>query len=283
MSVFYKERNRRKTLMLTMIISLALGVLVFASTRFGAEFSTGWAVACAILSMFIFQLAAALLIRRAVNARNLQIQAIIMDVQKRLEAKQQHFMRHPLGSQKIMMQQLEQEQTAGLERALAACDIFKPLYIWNFLLAKQINTMKMAFLFQLKRFDDVDAIMPKCLFLEPQAVCMKMVRLYKKNDPALDKFFRKKGATLKKDNCVLPALLYAWILLKQGKNDDAFTVLTNAKKKSENPVLVANWEALANGKIKQFSNAGLGEAWYALGLEMPKMQRVQQQPQYRYR
>ncbi len=76
---------------------------------------------------------------------------------------------------------------------------------------------------------------------------------------------------------------YAWILLKQGKNDDAFTVLTNAKKKSENPVLVANWEALANGKIKQFSNAGLGEAWYALGLEMPKMQRVQQQPQYRYR
>ncbi len=269
--------------MLTMIISLSLGVLVFASTRFAAEFSTGWAVACAILSMFIFQLAAALLIRRAVNARNLQIQAIIMDVQKRLEAKQQHFMRHPLGSQKIMMQQLEQEQTAGLERALAACDIFKPLYIWNFLLAKQINTMKMAFLFQLKRFDNVDAIMPKCLFLEPQAVCMKMVRLYKKNDPALDKFFRKKGATLKKDNCVLPALLYAWILLKQGKNDDAFTVLTNAKKKSENPVLVANWEALANGKIKQFSNAGLGEAWYALGLEMPKMQRVQQQPQYRYR
>ena len=89
--------------MLTMIISLALGVLVFASTRFAAEFSTGWAVACAILSMFIFQLAAALLIRRAVNARNLQIQAIIMDVQKRLEAKQQHFMRHPLGSQKIMM------------------------------------------------------------------------------------------------------------------------------------------------------------------------------------
>ena len=135
----------------------------------------------------------------------------------------------------------------------------------------------------IKRFDDVDAIMPKCLFLEPQAVCMKMVRLYKKNDPAIDKFFRKKGATLKKDNCVLPALLYAWILLKQGKNDDAFTVLTNAKKKSENPVLVANWEALANGKIKQFSNAGLGEAWYALGLEMPKMQRVQQQPQYRYR
>ena len=135
----------------------------------------------------------------------------------------------------------------------------------------------------IKRFDDVDAIMPKCLFLEPQAVCMKMVRLYKKNDPAIDKFFRKKGATLKKDNCVLPALLYAWILLKQGKNDDAFTVLTNAKKKSENPVLVANWEALANGKIKHFSNAGLGEAWYALGLEMPKMQRVQQQPQYRYR
>ncbi len=267
--------------MLTMLLSLTFGVCVFAATRYGADFHSGWAIACAFIAMFLFQLAAALLIRRAVNKRNVQIQEIMVDVQRRIEAKQQHFMRHPMGSQKLMMQQLEREQSAGLERALAACDMFKPLYLWNFFLEKQINTMKMAFYYQLKRFEQVDALLPKCMFLEPQAVCMKMVRMYKNNDPGLEKFFRKKGASLKKDACVLPCSLYAWMLLKKGKGDEALAVLAAAKKKTDNETLIRNWEALANGKLKQFSNAGLGETWYALGLEEPKMQRVQ--PQYRYR
>ena len=267
--------------MLTMLLSLTLGVCIFASFHFGAGISVVWAVVWAFVSMFVFQLCAALLIRRAVNGRNLRIQEIVLDSQKRLEAKQQHFMRRPIGSQKLMMQQLEHEQNLGLERALAACDAFRPLYLWNFFLEKQINTMKMAFYYQLKQFDKVDELLPKCMFFEPQAICMKMVRMYRNNDPNLDKFFRKKGATLKKDACVLPCSLYAWILLKKGKNDEALATLTAAKKKTENETLIRNWEFLANGKFKQFSNAGLGEAWYALGLEEMKMPRVQQQ--YRYR
>ena len=267
--------------MLTMVLSLTLGCCVFAAVRFGAGVSFGWTLVWAFLSMFVFQLCAALLIRRAVNRRNLGIQEIVMDTQRRLEAKQQHFMRHPMGSQKLMLQQLGHEQTAGIERALAACDAFKPLYLWNFFLEKQINTMKMAFNYQLKRFDKVDELMPKCMFFEPQAICMKMVRMYKNNDPGLEKFFRKKGAPLKKDACVLPCSLYAWILLKRGKNEEALATLAAAKKKTENETLIRNWELLANGKFKQFSNAGLGEAWYALGLEEMKMPRIQQQ--YRYR
>ena len=42
-----------------------------------------------------------------------------------------------------------------------------------------------------------------------------------------------------------------------------------------------NWEALANNKYKSFSNAGIGEMWYALGLEEMKMPKQQQA--YRYR
>ena len=97
----------------------------------------------------------------------------------------------------------------------------------------------------------------------------------------LEKFFRKKGARLRKDACVLPVCLYAWILLKQGRNEEALKVLVDAKKKTSDETLIRNWEALANGRPKQFSNAGLGDMWYALGLEEPKMPRVQQQ--YRFR
>ena len=46
-------------------------------------------------------------------------------------------------------------------------------------------------------------------------------------------------------------------------------------------MIVSNWEALANDKAKSFSNTGLGELWYAMGLEEMKMPKVRQQYQYR--
>jgi hypothetical protein len=46
-------------------------------------------------------------------------------------------------------------------------------------------------------------------------------------------------------------------------------------------VLEKNREFLLNGKVKQFSNAPLAEAWYALMLEEPKMPRIQQNVRYR--
>jgi hypothetical protein len=39
---------------------------------------------------------------------------------------------------------------------------------------------------------------------------------------------------------------------------------------------VENFERLANGKVKQFSNSGFGDAWYALGLEEMKVKAQRQ-------
>jgi len=266
--------------MLTYIVSLGSAFAVFAGTFWGLKTSSGWSIFWGILTLFAIQVVISLLMRKAVNRVNNNIQSVILDVQKKIESKQQHFMRRP-SDPKTMMRQLEHEQANGVERALEACEQFKPFYKWNPFLPKQVNTMRMAFLFQLKKFDEVDALLPKCIFFDPQSISIKMVRMYKKNDPGLEKFFRKKGARLRKDSCVLPVSLYAWILLKQGKSDEAFKVLGDAKKKTSNETLIQNWEAIANGKLKQFSNAGLGDVWYALGLEEPKMQKVH--PQYKYR
>ena len=267
--------------MLTYLTSLVVAGIVFCATRYGLSVTPGWGITWAILAFLASQISISLLMRRAVGRVQMNIQDIMLDVQKRLEAKQQHFARHPMGSPKMMMQQMEREQSAGLERALQACDLYKPYYRWNPFLSGQVNAMKMAFNYQLKRFDEVDALLPKCVFFDPQTIFMKMVRMYRNNDPGLEKFFRKKGARLRKDACVLPVCLYAWILLKQGKNDEALKVLADAKKKTSDETLVRNWEALVNGRPKQFSNAGLGDMWYALGLEEPKMPKVQQQ--YRFR
>jgi len=53
-----------------------------------------------------------------------------------------------------------------------------------------------------------------------------------------------------------------------------------AKKVTDHPAVVENWDRLVNGKVKHFSNAALGDSWYSLYLETPKIkqQRVQQRP-----
>ena len=63
--------------------------------------------------------------------------------------------------------------------------------------------------------------------------------------------------------------------------DLAIAALTEARKQTSNEVLERNREMLLNGKIKQFSNSPLAEAWYALMLEEPKTPKIQQAVRYR--
>ena len=58
----------------------------------------------------------------------------------------------------------------------------------------------------------------------------------------------------------------------------ALAALVEAKKESDHPVLLENYAKLANGKAKQFSNAGFGDMWYALYLEDPKVKPQRQRP-----
>ncbi|OQA87525.1 MAG: hypothetical protein BWY31_00693 [Lentisphaerae bacterium ADurb.Bin242] len=241
----------------------------------------GWSIAIGMFVMLAVVIIISQVIRIRIKKINAAIQNVMQEVQKKLTLKQNQFMRKPAGSPKTMMQALEKEQNAGIRQALEACELFTPVYRWSFLLDRQVNTMKMAFYYQLREFDKVDALLPKCLLFDVQAICMKMARMHMLNQDGIDKFFKKKCRKLKEPACVLPYSLYAWILVKQNRTDEAFKLLADAKKKTDNEVILHNWEALANNKVKSFSNADLGEMWYALGLEEIKVPKVQQT--YRYR
>ena len=71
------------------------------------------------------------------------------------------------------------------------------------------------------------------------------------------------------------------MLVKQDRIEDAIAALTEARKQTSNEILERNREMLLNGKVKQFSNAPLAEAWYALQLEEPKQPKIQQAVRYR--
>lgn len=265
--------------MLTLLIALIASLLAGAVSYSGLP--TSALVVMMVVVFLVVHLIISLVLRMQSKKINEKLQALMLEIQQKIQGMQNRMMHRPTGSPKQMMQILEREQQAGLDRMIAALDLFKPLYKWSFLLKRQVNTMRMVFLFQQKRFDEVDALLPKCLVLDAQSMTIKLVRMYRNNDPKLDKYFKSRARRFKGDNAVIPYAAYSWMLVKQNRIEDAIAALTDARKQTSNEVLEKNRELLLNGKVKQFSNAPLAEAWYALMLEEPKMPRVQQNVRYR--
>jgi hypothetical protein len=99
---------------------------------------------------------------------------------------------------------------------------------------------------------------------------MKMCREYQRGEEAaLQKTYDKYRKKFKV-NATLIYATYAWMLLRKKQTEKARQVLLDGKKATENEILEKNWEHVTNDRLSQFSNAGLGESWYALFLEEPK-------------
>ena len=263
--------------MLTIIIAVVAGAAVgLTSAHFWGPF---WGITFGAVAIIGVQLLLGLWIRKKINVINGGIQEVLLEAQKQLGKKVRIFQQKPQGNAKAMQKLLEKDQEGYLRQVLDEIDKMAPYCLWNVLLKKQMNTMKMIYLYQLKEFKKVDELMPGVMFFDYRAVSMKLARMYKNNEAGIDKFFRKKVKKFKGENAVLVYATYAWILMKTDKVDEATKVMIEAKNKTSNPVIIDNWEALVNGNPKKFSNAPLGDDWYALYLEEPKIkqQRVTRQ------
>ena len=262
--------------MLTMLIAIAAGCGIMLVTS--RDLGPAWGVVCGIGTVMIVQLLIGLLIRSMVNRVNQKMQRVMAEAQAKLNRKVQMFQNRPGGNVKMLQQMLEKEQFAAMREALAISHEADKYAWWSPMLKRQFNTVRMMLHFQMKEFDTVAELLPKCLFLDARSIATKMARMYQKKTPGIDEFYRKKGAKFKGEELALLASEYAWILVKEDRADDALKVLIEAKKKTDNPVVLENWERLANGKARNFSNAGLGDSWYSLYLETPKIrqERVRQ-------
>ncbi|MBQ7209085.1 MAG: hypothetical protein IJS01_14905 [Lentisphaeria bacterium] len=255
--------------MLSFIISAiaacALGYVVHL------DHGPSWGAVSGVVVFMLVQLGISLILRRYVNRQQQVVQNILIKGQNDINRQIALFQRRNPGSERAARQILEKIQNGAASDALAATDGFKKFYIWNFMLKRQINSMKMLLLFQLGDYKAVDELLPRCLLMDQQAIAIKLVRMYKNGDAGLDRFYRRKCARFKGDALAFLASVYAWMLLKQGKEEEARNILLAAKKKTDHPVLVENEERLANKKAKQYSNAGFGDIWYSLGLEEYKV------------
>ena len=262
--------------MLSIIISMGLagilGTLVFQNT----EFSIAWGITSAVAVFLVLQILMGLLIRKVVKKRTNDIQNVILAGQEKLNRKIQFFQQKPQGGMKTMQRLLEKDQQAFIREALEKTKCMEPLFSWNILLKKQVNTMRMQFYYQLKEFDKADKLIPKAMYVDSMSVAMKMARQYKNNNLAYKKTFYKKAKKYKSDNATILYATYSWMLVKKGEIEEAIKVLLKGKKVTGNEAIAKNWEHLVNGRIKKFTNGDIGDQWYSLYLEEPKTTKPKQ-------
>lgn len=256
--------------MLTLLVALlsggALGYWAFCE-RWGLA----WEICCGLAGFFLAQLAVGLIMRGAVKRRQDRIQSIMQTAQQKINKQINLFQLRPPSGMKSAQQTLEKIQHDAVREALAEAESFKPLYKWNLMLKRQIAAMQGQLYFQLREFKKADEYLESAILQDPQSIAIRLTRLYRNEDPRLDKFYHAKSRRAKGEAAAFLASVYAWIKLKQGDEKAALAALVEAKKESDHPVLLDNYTKLANGKAKQFSNSGFGDMWYALYLEEPKV------------
>lgn len=279
--------------MLALIISGSTAIALFFALDLTKVSKWGWALLFAVLAFFAVNAVIGLIVNRRMKAIAQSIQGIMMKAQKQMQEKMQSWRFRPPGSPKQAQIEIAKMQHGAIEKALAATDAFEPLRKWSPLLKRQVATMRMQLNFQDRNWRAVDALLPNCLFLDPMTTAMAIARTYTRDGykhetdkkgrvrpNAIDKYFERGVARLRYGQGALLYGLYAWIQNGEGDVDGAFATLQRAEKKMENNCIKKNIELLRNNKSKQFSLAGLGDEWYALGLEEPrmKMQRSHERP-----
>ena len=184
---------------------------------------------------------------------------------------------------------LEQLQGLGFLRQHTVTDsgfeALEPYRRWVPWFGRQIATMRMQLNYQVKRFGKVDALLPRCLILDPLTAAMKMARQFATNAelPEIEKTYRRARARLRYDQSAYLSSVMAWMYVRRNKLDEAYALLEKACKdnnteKEPNASLVRNRDALANNRVKQFTLSSFGDQWYGLFLEEPRIRYERRAP-----
>ena len=266
---------------------MLLFVIMFAAAAAAAYFTYtagqgghwGWAIPAALVAAIAASLPISIWVKKRMEAVFNRIQEMLLRDQQTMQRKVAALQNKGIGGQKVLAQ-LEQEQETSVRAALAPLDELKPYQIWNPLVKKQTDMLRGQLLFQIKDYDGARPCLENAMVLDPSVACMQMI-LHWKKDPEetkeLDRMFNKGVGRFKYEKGTIIYALYSWILVKQNRLNEAVAALAEGKTKTEDPVIAQNWDHLANNRLKRFSFAGLGERWYALGLETPPPVRQQQQ------
>lgn len=259
------------------MISIVLSVVAaFATTGILCQTWPGhvvWSIIFGVLAFLVVTLVINLILKKKLEVAFGVVQKHMLDKQEYLSRKVRTI---GMRATPKFQQEIENEQAQAIREAIVLLDGLKPFEKWNFMVRRQTDTLRAQFHYQLREFAEADKYFAHALLMDPMILAMQMVRHYKNGKmDQVESCFKKGLRRFKDDKAVLIFALYSWILVKENRIDEAIQILNQAKTKAENDILKQNWDNLVNGRLKSFSNSGLGEQWYALLLETPKQRRIQ--------
>lgn len=269
--------------MISLILALAVAVGGFSVSHFVADVGIGWSIFWGILGFGVFQGVFGYFIRKRINRDMESVQTILAEGQKRLQAKMQRWQVRPPSSVQEAQREVFADTKVFVRDALKQTEVLGKYRLWVPMIDRQMATAQVQLNWMIKEFKVVDKLMPKALLLDPTLVAMKMARMYMLNAATEDigKVYRKAVRRLRYNQNVLLAATWSWILVQRGDSDGAFKALTEALRKSDNETLKRNHEVLMNNRVAHFNNSGLGDIWYSLLLEEPKMKTQRQHGMFR--
>lgn len=269
--------------MYSVLVSVLLGLAVGLGLGLTGVSGYGWSTFFGVLTFVAGQVVIGMRLRKRVTAVTQDVQNILAAGQKQMQAKVARWQMRPPGSVQEAQAELARERRVFVKDALDRSEALHAFERWIPMLGRQIATIQIQLHWLIPDFKKVDALMPKALFIDPTMAAMKIARMYMRDEPseAIAKVYDKAVRRLRYNQNALLAATYSWILVQRKDVDGAFKALVRALEKSDNPVLKANRDTLANNRVAHFTNSGLGDPWYALQLEEPRMHHPRQRMQWR--
>lgn len=269
--------------MVTLLIAIVVGFGGFSASYWGADIGVGWSICLGVVSFGVFQAAVGLFVQKRVKAEMERVQTILVEGQKRLQQKMQRWQLRPPGSMQAAQKEIFEDTKIFVKEALAATSSLEKYRLWVPMMNRQIATARIQLSWMIKDFNTVDELMPHALLLDPMMCCIKMARMQMRSEDVAEirKVYRKGIRRVRYNGNVLLAATMSWIELNRGDSDAAFKTLTEALKNSDNETLKRNHECLMNNRPAHFSNSGIGDQWYSLLLEEPRMRMQRQRSVYR--
>ena len=269
--------------MITLILAIAVGAGGFSVAHYAADAGIGWSIFFGVLGFGAFQAIFGILIQRRVKRDMEKVQGILMAGQKRLQEKMQRWQLRPPGSLQAAQKEVADDTRVFVKEALAETETLRKYRLWVPMMDRQIATAQVQLSWMIKDFRTVDRLMPKVLLVDPTMTAIKIARMYMTGGDMkeMEKLYRKGVGRVRYNGNVLLAAEWSWIQVQKGDADGAFKTLTEALKKSDNETLRRNHECLMNNRVAHFNNSGIGDQWYSLLLEEPRIKTQRQRSAFR--
>jgi predicted ATPase len=269
--------------MVTLILAVTVGVGGFAAAQYAAGFGTGWSVFSGLVCFGVFQGVSGIFIQKRVKRDMDGVQAVLAAGQRKLQEKMQRWQLRPPGSVQAAQKEIADDTRAFVKEALEKTGALRKYRLWVPMMERQIATAQLQLNWMIKDFRRVDELMPKAMFIDPTLSAIRIARMHMTGEDSakIAKVYEKAVRRVRYNGNVLLAAAWSWIQVERGDADGAFKTLTEALKKSDDATLKRNHEVLMNNRVAHFSNSGIGDQWYSLLLEEPKVRMQRQRSVYR--